>query len=604
VVKTGHVNRLAVALVGMLAVLTVISPFAAVDVAHADKSFTFDAWEARGEVALDGSMSVTEKLTYNFSGGPFTVGIRSFARNLDSITSFAASDDQGPLEVVPPSESPSGSWEWNMREPVSDRSITFTLTYVARDIAVVGSDVGDVDWEPIGSDHPGIASVDIAVQYVSSIQPATSTTADDDASVLRAFGHGPVGGEVTTDLSSARLVATDVAAEQFVGLLTVVPATAFNVVGSEPRLAAILEQERSYIPGPVADPPKPEPIRHRLAFVFTPLVMALGALGLTGLWATRGREAKSTEVLGEYWREPLDDPPAIAILNLGRGSANSANIVSGTLIDLAQRGFLTITGEKKDGLLRDSTVNRYRRTGKAITPDVEPYEQSVLDLVFRGQIETTSEELQQWATKRQSDAKKALDAVTKGANAAYKARGYEDTPKGNVLGLLVGVCLGVALVSVIIRIVTGNGVGWFGVAAAAILFIVGLRLLSNRTQAGVEAGAKAAGLKRYLKDFSRLDDAPIGHLILWERYLVYAVALGVADDLVRGMAVRVPEVLGNPALAAWYIGGGVHRFDNFGTIQTTTNAFVSASTPNTTGSGGGVVSGGGGGFGGGGAGAR
>jgi uncharacterized membrane protein len=187
--------------------------------------------------------------------------------------------------------------------------------------------------------------------------------------------------------------------------------------------------------------------------------------------------------------------------------------------------------------------------------------------------------------------------------AEYDSRQYEQSAPGRIMAMLAGVCAVVAVLSFVVRAYTGNGFGWFGVAAAVLIFIAGLSLLSNRTQAGADAAAKAAGLKRYLQDFSRLEDAPVGHLILWERYLVYAVALGVSADLVRGMAVRVPEVLNNPGFGVWYVGTN-RRFDGFDTIGTSTAAVVSASTPNTSGSGGGFSGGGGGGGGGGGFGAR
>ena len=278
-------------------------------------------------------------------------------------------------------------------------------------------------------------------------------------------------------------------------------------------------------------------------------------------------------------------------------------MVSGTLVDLAQRGYLTITGEREERLGPDRTVHHYLRTPKPIGADVRGYERALLDMVFRGSTATTSAELQTWAQQHQREAKAALDAVEGGVMVEYRARQYETSARGRALALLVAVCAVVALASFVVKQYTGNGFGWFGVAAAALLFMAGLRLLSNRTREGVEAAAKAKGLKRYLQDFSRLEDAPVGHLILWERYLVYAVALGVSADLVRGMAVKVPEVLNNPAFGVWYVGAG-RRFDGFDAIEVSGSAIVTAATPNTSGSGGGFSGGGGGGGGGGGFGAR
>jgi uncharacterized membrane protein len=148
-------------------------------------------------------------------------------------------------------------------------------------------------------------------------------------------------------------------------------------------------------------------------------------------------------------------------------------------------------------------------------------------------------------------------------------------------------------------------IGWLAIGVAALVFIVGAIVLGNRTQAGAEAFGKAKGLQKFLKDFSQLDEAPVGHLILWERFLVYSVALGVSGDLVRNIAFKVPEVANDPTFAVWYVGTGPGRFDSIGRIGDVGSSIASSfSPPSSSGSGGGFSGGGGGGGGGGGAGAR
>jgi uncharacterized membrane protein len=162
-----------------------------------------------------------------------------------------------------------------------------------------------------------------------------------------------------------------------------------------------------------------------------------------------------------------------------------------------------------------------------------------------------------------------------------------------------------AVGSAVLAMLSKSGVALFGVAAAVATFAVGATVLRNRTQAGAEAYAKAAGLKRYIKDFSQLADAPVGHLILWERFLVYSVAFGVSAELMRGLAVRLPQVMNDPTFTTWYGGADMHRFDGFSSIGTQTAAVVAAAIPNSSGAGGGFSGGGSsGGGGGGGAGAR
>ncbi|MEY4229692.1 MAG: hypothetical protein RLZZ362_541, partial [Actinomycetota bacterium] len=287
-------RRWAACAAALAAVVLVLGAATPSGVRADDKSFTFTSWVADGEVNLDGSMNVTEQLTYDFRGGPFTVGIRSFDRGLGQVTSFVASDDQGPLSTVAPQDSISGQWEWNLRAAVSDTRQTFTLTYVVRDIAVVGSDVGDVNWEPIGTDHPGIASADITIRFVATVNPAQSGVDDDDATVLRGFLHGPVGtGLVRVDVSTVYATATDLAAGQFMGVRAVAPASAFTVAPStEPILPAILAQERRFIAE--GDAHQRQDDRRNLAWVLTPILMAVAAISMGAMWWVSGREKKST----------------------------------------------------------------------------------------------------------------------------------------------------------------------------------------------------------------------------------------------------------------------------------------------------------------------
>ena len=114
------------------------------------------------------------------------------------------------------------------------------------------------------------------------------------------------------------------------------------------------------------------------------------------------------------------------------------------------------------------------------------------------------------------------------------------------------------------------------------------------------------GVQKYLHDFSQLADAPVGHLVLWERYLVYAAALGVSEELAQGLAARIPPEE-QTTFAPWYVGyhPGAGSFSGIGDFGAGIAASTSSFTPpsSSSGGGGGFSGGGGGGGGGGGIGA-
>ena len=151
----------------------------------------------------------------------------------------------------------------------------------------------------------------------------------------------------------------------------------------------------------------------------------------------------------------------------------------------------------------------------------------------------------------------------------------------------------------------------------AVVLLACMVLLRRRTPEGAQRFAEWNGLKQFLKDFSQLQDAPSGHMALYERYLVAAVALGVADELVEALRVRIPEIANDPTFATWYVGSrtatGFGSFSSLGDFSSGLVGGATAPRPSDPrprsgssggGGGGGFSGGGGGGGGGGGFGAR
>ena len=69
-----------------------------------------------------------------------------------------------------------------------------------------------------------------------------------------------------------------------------------------------------------------------------------------------------------------------------------------------------------------------------------------------------------------------------------------------------------------------------------------------------EAQAEAErwdAFRRYLTDFPRLQDAPPATLELWERFLVYGIAFGIAERVLQGAQLRMPEALHEQSSIYW-----------------------------------------------------
>lgn len=101
-----------------------------------------------------------------------------------------------------------------------------------------------------------------------------------------------------------------------------------------------------------------------------------------------------------------------------------------------------------------------------------------------------------------------------------------------------------------------------------------------------------------MKDFSMLDQREVPELVLWEKYLVYATAFGIADKVLKQLKIKFPELQDenymNTHFAYMHIVCNPHTNSNFiDSMSTSIGSSVNYSSGG--GSGGGFSGGGGGG---------
>lgn len=118
------------------------------------------------------------------------------------------------------------------------------------------------------------------------------------------------------------------------------------------------------------------------------------------------------------------------------------------------------------------------------------------------------------------------------------------------------------------------------------------------TQAGVDQQEMWKGLKKYMEEFSLLKEREVPELVLWEKYLVFATAFGIADKVLKQLKLVYPNIeqLDANTYAYYHFMYHSNFSTNFSNVLNT--SIASATYSSGSGSGGGFS--GGGGFGGGG----
>ncbi len=588
--------------------------------AQADKDFSLPSLTTAATINADGSMDVLEQITYRFSGGPFSHGYRTFQPAwLDKILGFEARDGEQHLPVVAPALARRpNAWQFDFDQPGSGTR-TFTLKYTVLGAVAVGPDVAELYWQFAGDDHPGIGAVQVRVRLPGSFAVAQPDTPETDTTVVRAWGHGPRDGQVQPSPDAVDLRATELNARTFFEGRIVIPRAGFTVAPmGAPRLSTILAEELAFQGKTQADADKGA-FGRRLSSFLAPIA-SLGSLGaLFALWRRKGKEYEPSFPMSDYWREPLTEPPAI-IAAAQKWGATDGSALAGTLVDLAQRGYLTIEEQRTERFGPDTTVHVFHSTqprgrpGFPLATPLESWEHDLLARVFRGQPTATSDQFTQDARDNRSEATTWWTSWKAAVVGAYEQRQLAERDRPIVGFVTSAIVVGLVGLGFLLRTISKDYQGrpspwpWlcFGAAAAT---IASIGLLRRRTQRGADLMAKANGLRKFLKDFSSLDEAPIASLAVWERFLVDAVTLGVAADLTRGLAMKLPQIANDPGFAGWYVplpgsdlGSSMTRFPTQWGSEAET-AMKPESSSSSSGSGGGFSGGGGGGGGGGGFGA-
>ena len=528
---------------------TVVALLVVVPAVAAAQSFRLTSVEVDAVLSDEGDMRVVETITYEFAGS-FSTGERPIPPGPYGLADFEVTDEDG--DRLPISGAPHNlQWEFD----AEDEQRTFEVSYTVTDVLRTGSDVADLRWQWLGPQHPGVGSLRATLQVPG------------DGSGLSAWGRGPMSGDVEIDGATVTWRAEDVPPGVAVEGRVAVPVLALGLPpGPAPILSGIVADERaaadeanrrrSILTFGTTDPVRLA--RMNRWFILVPLVGWI-AFGL--LWLEWGPEPERARDIGRHVREPPHDPPALVPPLLNHGVLDGAALAA-TIVDLAQRGALQIIEDR--GAPRAGTPVEWRFERGTYPRDLSPFEQKVLHRLFESgptpSSTSTYSELAAWTRDNPVFARRWWSDFADLVKDDFRARGFVQSGPAFPVVLNLGVALVVLALSVN-ALVIGALVGVVGIASALVQFGATL-LVGRRSARAARQVAEWKTFRRFLLDFSNMRNAPAGHLPLWERYLVYAVALGISEEVSKGIAMKIP-VDQQAGFAPWYrtVGpGGIARF--------------------------------------------
>jgi uncharacterized membrane protein len=605
----------------VLATLVLATPGAAYA-----KSFSMPSVIIDAQVSPDGSLAVKETRSFEFSGGEFTrVYWEIQPPNAGTVLDIAVTDGSGkpvpPAAALPADARPAGFSrivpEAGMtRVEVyglwTDTTVAYTLSYRLTNAAVRWADTSELYWFAVAKNW-GAAT--------GSTQATIRLPAGVKADQVKVWVHGPLtGSSHINDDASVSFSVSDLPANSPVEPRLLFPAEALSGVqaSSEPRLQKVLDEEGALADAANAqrEAAKRQVEEDRRIAAVIAWVGAFVALLLLGivvfLFFRYGREYRPT-FAGKYFREvPEQLHPALVSHLMSMGTVQD-EAISASLMDLADRGVVRMepTTVESAGLFGTKSEPTYLMTlDTSKWATLPPLDQQLLTLLFTtiaGDSTLTVAEMKDWAKANAQEFQDGLNEFKAAVAAEADARGFLEK-SGKTAST-------VAWVLTVLAVFAGCGGAVFGenlvvgVLAVAVLATMGALSvnMSRRSTAASELHAKYAALRNYLRDFSRLQEAPPSSVVLWNQFLVLAVVFGIADAVIAQLKVAVPQVVSDPAFATtyWWVAAGSGYDAPISSLAggfTSAAKIASSELSSSSGGGGGFSSGGGGGFGGGGGG--
>jgi uncharacterized membrane protein len=588
-----------------------------------DRSYYMSNFKINAQLDSMGNMDIIEEITYEFDGSFSGVyrtlktadsdgieAVEVYKKQLDMLSPFVQdnSERENTFQLIDEGD----GIRLKIFSSAVNESTTFTLKYRVLNVAEKYNDIAEINWKFMGEDtEVKIENFELVIRIPEGA----------DKEQIKVFGHGPLSG--VSEIADSRTVVLrvdELPPRNFVEARVLFPPELIKgskKVFNKDALAEIMSEEKGF-----ADEANAIRAKARIVVRFSFVYVLFELLMIVYLYFKFDKEYKA-KFKGDYFRElPGSYSPAVLAMLWNFGSVRPRDLTA-TLMDLVRRKYLELIVEKEEinGLFGNRAENGYlfRLNKEADLEALSPHEKYAIEwLIFKiGDGEQVSlEDIENSSKTREGaiDFRRDYDIWT--GHVQSEADSYSFFDRNTVKGILFGVLT--AVIGMVFGGYTAarheNILGFVILMLVSIILLIYSLTIRRRSKSGVEQFKMWKAFRKFLRHFSSLDKADLPAVTMWEHYLVYAITLGVAKEVISQLKlVFREEDFNNSHLTYLYYGRYGHRHNYFDTIDNVTNSMVKSTesvyrqavskTSSGSGGGGGFSGGGGRGGGGGGAGA-
>ena len=503
----------------------------------------------------------------------------------------------------------------------SGDSAIYYVSYTMTGAVMNWADTAELYWKFVGDGWSADSDdVEMEVRFANAAAGTAAVKGDN----FRAWGHGPLTGDVSLDVDEPMVTYTIpcVHEGEFAEARIAFPSDWVPQLAAsgEDRMSTILSEEKEWADEANARRAHARMIANALAVLS--VVAAVAFTGIIVMLKLRKRKPKPL-FQDEYFRDvPSADHPAVLSALMSWNEVPDQAYIA-TLMKLTDDRVIkleqaTVTKAKKGLLGREKEEQTYSVTvSDAGWKSVKKgsVDRAVLKVFFagvkpdeNGDRSRTFDELQHYVKQHTTPVGDKLEDYQNTVKGELADREY--VASDGIVAMVFGLVLGILIAFIPVGSIFFTDGAQANIIAAIVsvpivLVGIGVSLTFRRfTPEGAEVAIRCKALKHWLEDFTRLKEAIPSDLILWNKLLVMGVALGVSKEVLRQLAEAVPADLRNSddfydnyPCYWWYYHhyGNESPLDSFNDVYHETIRELASSSDSSSGGGGGGFSGGGGG---------
>ncbi|MBJ7695454.1 hypothetical protein C6P08_10810 [Weissella confusa] len=526
-----------------LLLAVVIAMLVGTQVASADGDYEIKQMHEHVTINPDGSATIRYNLIYDFDddmNGVYVsqetdqdvklIGSPTVTVNGQVVGNYSAGNRYG-LEQKHDGD----VTQFRVHYPVkADRTYQVTWTYQLANVAKRYQDVGEINWKIIGTNwQTDLQHTKIVIQ----LPKMTYQT-------LQAWTHSKSTTQFVVDKQAGTLTyeKARVTPDQPVEVHTMFDQAALSTATQRTgnRRSTILDQERA-----IAEQAEKTAKRDKAmqGYVTWLAILPLGLLiRLIALWRRIRAQNKHVIETPHNYELPSDLPPAVVGWQLRDSGAAVSTLFSATLMDLLAKRVLTVSEEP---------TKKWRKTNYRIQLDrmvaFNDFEGTLLTILFGEQVEVgKSIQTQTMQDSESAFAKRYTNKIDRFEDQVRRAAKPVTLIDHDAVSQLTQWRVWTIVAAVAVVVINGavwvmssaHIAGWFtgasvglSVLIAVVAFAMAVKIRRIYTVEGWPIAEAWFGFGRMLRDVGQFEVKQVPDVMLWDRYLAYAVVLGVADKV-------------------------------------------------------------------------